>query len=685
MSPDHSTQTALTSEKSRLRIGGVSPHRPGKLSDAAGSSGFGKYSDFIYHGGPVINSPQVHILFVGNWNSPPNQNRATRLIQFVSDLLSSRYMNILSQYGCGTTGTVAGTTIVPTADNNLSAADIHNLIQSAINNNQIPEPVDQATCALLYLDDATAVNDTTSGAVLCEATSDNAFGYHDHFVTTAGNSYPFAIVPGLTDTCLKNSCPSDLKCTLHLSATQEQRQTQVTSHELSEMFSNPQVGSNEAWSRPSTGPNDPHENGDICNGESATITVGSNTWTIQMMYSKYDDMFSNGATTCITDSDSLPSLLPTGARRVFGRDLVHNTKSIYAITTDGRLAQVYDAANGWNLDFPAEAAGQAALRFAGSPAVFGRDLVHNTKSIYAITTDGRLAQVYDAANGWNLDFPAEAAGQAALRFAGSPAVFGRDLVHNTKSIYAITTDGRLAQVYDAANGWNLDFPAEAANPAVLRFAGSPAVFGRDLVHNTKSIYAITTDGRLAQVYDAANGWNLDFPAEAANPAVLRFAGSPAVFGRDLVHNTKSIYAITTDGRLAQVYDAANGWNLDFPAEAANPAVLRFAGSPAVFGRDLVHNTKSIYAITTDGRLAQVYDAANGWNLDFPAEAANPAVLRFAGSPAVFGRDLVHNTKSIYAITTDGRLAQVYDAANGWNLDFPAEAANPAVLRFEGSV
>jgi hypothetical protein len=199
---------------------------------------------------------------------------------------------------------------------------------------------------------------------------------------------------------------------------------------------------------------------------------------------------------------------------------VSNTKSIYALTTDGRLAQVYDAA-GWHLDFPAEAAGQASLRFQGSPAVFGRDWVSNTKSIYVLTTDGRLAQVYDGA-GWHLDFPAEAAGQATLRFQGSPAVFGRDPVSNTKSIYALTTDGRLAQVYDRA-GWHLDFPAEAAGQATLRFEGSPAVFGRDPMRNTKSIYAMTIEGRLAQVYDGA-GWHLDFPAEAAGQATLRFQG-----------------------------------------------------------------------------------------------------------------------------------------------------------------
>ena len=323
MPPRNRTRTrSTTTEELEARRGFVSPRRAGKPPDEAGLSGPGAFSDFIYNGGPVINTPQVHILFVGDWSSTANQNRLGRLTQFVSDLLSSRYMNILTQYGCGTNGTVASTTTVAAPNSSLSATDIHNLIQNAINGNKIPEPTNQATCVLLYLDNATAVHDTGAGAVMCEATSDTAFGYHDHFVTTAGNTYPFAVVPGLTDTCLKNSCSSDSTCSLHLSETQEQRQTQVSSHELSEMFSDPQVGSNEAWTRPGN----PHENGDICNGESATITVGPNTWTVQKMYSKYDDMNSNGATTCITDSDPLPSLLPACTidldRSTFGKDEV---------------------------------------------------------------------------------------------------------------------------------------------------------------------------------------------------------------------------------------------------------------------------------------------------------------------------------------------------------------------------
>ncbi|HKV51424.1 MAG TPA: hypothetical protein VJO52_09505 [Gemmatimonadaceae bacterium] len=325
------TRPAPRRGEPRKTVGGVvSPKRPkrkirlGVPADLAGTSATGSFPNFIYHGGPIINTPQVYAIFFGDWSSAANQTRATRLGQFVSDLLNSRYMNILSQYGCGTSGALVKSVFISSSDTDLSTTDVHAIVQNAIDNGDIPEPTNPSQAHVIYLDDATAVDDTTAGAVMCESTSDTAFGYHDFFTTTAGNPACFAVVPGLTNTCLTNSCPGDDGgCSLHLAQTQEQRQTQVSSHELSEMFSDPQVTVNEGWS--SSSPLDPHENGDICNGQPGTITVGANTWTVQLMYSKWHDMNTNGATTCIDDYPSpLPSLLPACTvaldRSTFGKD-----------------------------------------------------------------------------------------------------------------------------------------------------------------------------------------------------------------------------------------------------------------------------------------------------------------------------------------------------------------------------
>jgi hypothetical protein len=272
----------------------------------ATASGTGTFTDFIYNGGPVINTPQVYAIFFGDWSSAANQNRATRLSQFIIDLLNSRYMNILSQYGCGTTGTLANSVFIASSDHDLSATDIKNILQTAINSNQIPEPTNPSICYIIFLDDATAVNDAETRIIMCEPNSDNAFGFHYFFTTPAGNICAYAVVPGLIDACLTNTClKGDSRCSLHLVQTQEQRQTQVTSHELAEMFSDPKFPT--GWFGPMS-----DENGDICNGGSGTITVGANTWTVQLMYSKWHDMNTKGTSTCILDNPTpLPSLLPT--------------------------------------------------------------------------------------------------------------------------------------------------------------------------------------------------------------------------------------------------------------------------------------------------------------------------------------------------------------------------------------
>jgi hypothetical protein len=211
-----------------------------------------------------------------------------------------------------------------------------------------------------------------------------------------------------------------------------------------------------------------------------------------------------------------------------------------------------------------------------SVAAFGRYPSRNIKSLYAVTMDGRLAEIWDAV-GWHIDFPAEMAGEVGLQFEHCPAVFGRDPALNTKSLYAVTTTGRLAQIWDT-NNWNIDFPAEATDQPSHKFKGSPAVFGRDPTRNTKSLYAVTTNGRLAQIWDDAQGWHIDFPAENAGQPGLQFEGSPAVFGRDPARNTKSLYAVTTNGRLAQIWDDAQGWHIDFPAEATDQPSHKFKAS-----------------------------------------------------------------------------------------------------------
>ncbi len=107
---------------------------------------------------------------------------------------------------------------------------------------------------------------------------------------------------------------------------------------------------------------------------------------------------------------------------------------------------------------------------------------------------------------WNLDFPAELAGQAALRFSPRVAVFPRSAASNKKSVFVATSDGRLAQIWDT-NQWNLDFPIDVEQSTRARISSRafgvalPSAFATSTGRNLKSIYCVASDGNLVQVWD----------------------------------------------------------------------------------------------------------------------------------------------------------------------------------------
>jgi hypothetical protein len=269
------------------------------------------HGDFVYNGGTVITCPLIWTSFWGSlWLSDPTHKQtAARLNQFVTDLVNSNYMNVLSQYGVGTgkgSGFFIHDSYVSSVPTTLKDPDVRNIIQSAVYTGAIPEPPSDNTSHVLiiFLDENTGVNDPPLQVVMCAPAGSNAFGYHFDFTTAAGNPFYYAVIPSLTDACLKNTCPNDAFCSLHLAQTQEQRRTQVTSHEFIEMCTDPKFST--GWYGPVS-----DENGDICNGEADVITVGSNSWNVQRQYSALHDIFTNGATFCVTTSPSpLPKLSP---------------------------------------------------------------------------------------------------------------------------------------------------------------------------------------------------------------------------------------------------------------------------------------------------------------------------------------------------------------------------------------
>lgn len=277
---------------------------PGELQ--APSRSVTRDSNFGYQGGPIIAAPEVHACFLGpRWAEGANVEARARLVQFLQDFLASDYMNILSQYGVGAgagrCGRWSGDFDVAAVKAQMSDADIHALVHQLIGAGTLAEPASPSNLALMiFLDETVEINDPSLGVTMCEPQGDTAFGYHNYCTTVAGNKAYYSIIPALDDKCLQESCPSDEACSLRLAATQEQRRTQVASHEFSEMVTDPEIS---AWRDPKNG----QENGDICNGRSATIAVEGRVWTVQQMYSNVADR--NGEPACVVGApEPLPPL-----------------------------------------------------------------------------------------------------------------------------------------------------------------------------------------------------------------------------------------------------------------------------------------------------------------------------------------------------------------------------------------
>ena len=289
---------------------GIVPARRAKK--AAAATGQPAFPGFVYNGGAVITSPVVYTSFWGSlWSDATHQTDAQRLNQYVQDLLASNFMNVLSQYGVGSgagSGQFGQASFLANVANQLADSDIQNAIQQAIDAGSIPEPPanNNSQVLIIFLDENTEVNDPNSGIVMCEPQGDTAFGYHSSFTTAAGNAFYYGVIPALDDACLQNSCGNS-PCSLQLSESQEQRRTQVASHEFAEMVTDP---------NPPTGwydQNDPNsgEVGDICNGQTDTITgANGDTWTVQQIYSAYDDQQNGGSNYCLAQVASPEPLLP---------------------------------------------------------------------------------------------------------------------------------------------------------------------------------------------------------------------------------------------------------------------------------------------------------------------------------------------------------------------------------------
>lgn len=281
--------------KDVLAIAAKSPDLPAdvKSKDISSGSSGQVHDAFTNQGGTIVKSPQIYNVFIGDWSGITSKLRATNLDTFIQDLLTSDWMNVLAEYNDSLAGSkFMGSIFLPSPSDTLLGSDVQKLLISAIKSKQLAEPIGNSSVYMVFLADGTSITDAALGVAMCQKNSDTAFGYHSMFTSAKSNTGYFSVIPSLNDACLTYTCLGGAGCSLSLSSNQEQRQTQVASHELAETLTNP---SGKAWYDNKSG----DEIGDICNGNSTTIKVGVNSWVVQKMYSKKEDLATGGKTYCV--------------------------------------------------------------------------------------------------------------------------------------------------------------------------------------------------------------------------------------------------------------------------------------------------------------------------------------------------------------------------------------------------
>jgi hypothetical protein len=297
-----------------------------------------------------------------------------------------------------------------------------------------------------------------------------------------------------------------------------------------------------------------------------------------------------------------------------------------------------------------------ADRFLANPAVLRLDTDPVRWVVYAVTTDGRLAQFEHADGQWRIDFPLDMEELPAIGFAGTVTVIhgaGAD----AREIFATSTGGRLVRVLLDGDRVTVDFPAELAEgapgqpPAQERvFAGAPVAIEFDAAARKRLAYCLTSDGELIELWGDGDRWQLGYPAEEAGDPGLRFRGglAAALARKGQAEVTKHLAGVTTDGKLVELtgkYGVRGAAHYGGESRFRGDGIGMFTG-PADYG-GLV-----LAAVTTTGRLV-CFDAA-GRTVEPAALAEHPE----SDFTRVVGGAVADGWIHVHAITAAGTIVEL---------------------------
>jgi hypothetical protein len=313
---------------------------------------------------------------------------------------------------------------------------------------------------------------------------------------------------------------------------------------------------------------------------------------------------------------------------------------------------------------------EPADTFHADPAVLrlGTDPV--SWAVYAVTTDGRLAQFQHSDGQWRTDLPLDQEELPAVDFAGTVTVI-HGAGPNDREIFGTSTGGRLVRVLLDGDRVMVDFPADLAEGAPGQpraqdraFAGAPVAIEFDAAARKRLVYCLTSEGVLVELWGDGDHWQLGSPAEEAGDAGLRFRGglAAALAGKGTPQVTKHVAGVTTDGVLMELtgkYGRRGAAPYGGDSRFRGDGIGMFTGPPD-------YNGLVLAAVTTTGRLV-CFDAA-GRTVEPAALAEHPEsdFARVVGGADADG--WIH----IHAITTSGTIVELRSG----KIDAPSVLALP---------
>jgi MYXO-CTERM domain-containing protein len=197
-----------------------------------------------YQGGPMIQHVKVFLIFYS-----PGYQYKTQLVNFYTTIVQSAHVDMLQEYDVTAYKVRRGSYLGLFEDSNANPTSVKSInpqsyLNGLLTNNKVPKP-DDDTLYMMYF--PSNIDPTLSGSHSCVA-GGGFCAYHSSFSFNGQNAY-YGVMPDTPTRCTPGCGPSGFAGL-----------TDVSSHELIEAMTDPDVGQNNvAWYDNANG-----EIGDIC-------------------------------------------------------------------------------------------------------------------------------------------------------------------------------------------------------------------------------------------------------------------------------------------------------------------------------------------------------------------------------------------------------------------------------------